>query len=43
MIREKNIVPRVADKYFFNSASLSIFMFDLTHEMCLKFWPWLEF
>ena len=39
----QNSVPQVADEYFFSSAALSMFRFDMTLEMCLKSWVWLEF
>ena len=39
----QNTVPRVTDEYFFSSAALSMFRFDMTLTMCLKPWAWLEF
>ena len=43
----QNSVRRVADDYLFSSAALSMFRFDMTHdlrlEMFLKLWAYLKF
>ena len=40
---DRTVDSGVADEHFFSSAALSMFRFDMTLEMCLKSWAWLEF